>query len=624
MKKLILSLATVALTVPAAAQQFIIVNGTPILTSNVEKITYEQDENFEQTTLPGALAADPKTTLFSEALRVTGLADSLRNYRDEDYECPTTKKYYYRALVWSEVAWFNEYRDHNFTIFAETDDVFAAKGINNLAQLKAHAKQVYDAVFPEDATISDPTDRRNSLNRFVAYHILKHGSPYWYLTALDKETGVSMRLCVDSTKTDMHAWYGTMMPEGSLKCTYPLTGDERGLYLNHRGLGSSPDKYGKQVRGAKIVPNDQPESEDDQFTHTCFNGYYFYIDDILTYDTEVLGTELWRVDFKTLSPDIMNNAADLRGNYLVDGSASLPDDSPNPKNGRNRVYKWDCIENIVGDTVPLSSQSPGLIARRAHCNFWSWQGDEIDIFGSFDMNIKLPPLPAGEWEVRMGVSALETRPAVRVSLNDEVMIDSLDCTKRYYGLDTPFMDLPKDISDAIFEYMSTNLLLATQIDDWCWLLTDVLTGEKLNVYWSPGPYDGDWFRGNTIREIRGEDPVTGVEVDWTERVQNLREYAKSIILVSLQPNMMSWPRECMHFNTGGGQSSFAGINELVRYVLGRIQSDGKSDNYLRLQWVRQYVLESWGLRSKDNTEMVFDFFELVPKAVFDNQEVPEE
>ena len=81
MKRLISSLAVAVFCITASAQQYIVVNGeVPILASDVEKITYGVDDQFEQILLPGALALDPKTTIFSQALQLTGLADTLKTY----------------------------------------------------------------------------------------------------------------------------------------------------------------------------------------------------------------------------------------------------------------------------------------------------------------------------------------------------------------------------------------------------------------------------------------------------------------------------------------------------------------------------------------------------------------
>ena len=55
---------------------------------------------------------------------------------------------------------------------------------------------------------------------------------------------------------------------------------------------------------------------------------------------------------------------------------------------------------------------------------------------------------------------------------------------------------------------------------------------------------------------------------------------------------------------------------LRKYPLGRIKSDGKSDNYLRI--------ESLTGSPGNTSDAMFDYFEFVPKFVYDNQEIPEE
>lgn len=609
MKKLLLSMATLALCASASAQYIIVNDELPISANDVEKITYEEDEQFESSLLPGQLASDPKTTIFSQALQLTGLADTLQTYIYDNY-IGGGEKYYYKSHVRSEVAWTNKNRFKMFTVFAETDSTFKANGINNLEDLKAYAKQVYDEAYPEDASVSNPTDRRNSLNRFVAYHILKHGSSYWYLTAYDGTAQGAFWL--NTNLADMSAWYGTLMPHASLKCSYPM-GNDRGLYLNRRGLRNRPDKYGKQIRGAKIVTDGEKG-----FDHKCFNGYYFHIDSLLTYDKktqeEVLGTELWRVDFKTLSSDIMNNADELRGNYLADDYNDIPDDSPYPKNGRNYRYTWENIENIKGNSVRNYS---GLIARRAHLIFWSWQGDEMNIFGNYDMTIKLPPLPAGEWEVRMGICALESRGAARIYLNDKITIDSLNMRFNYYNPEMSFEQVP--FQTQILDYMNKTVLSITKNDDGTFLVTDTKTGEQILMpsslfsYYSEYGYSyGSIWRQQTIRNFTGTNPTTGETTDWSQRINEYRNQATKDYIASL-PSCMRGPREC----TLGQGESFANVENCVRYPLGHIVSDGKSDNYLRIENLPDGY-------NGNLTEAQFDYFELVPKYVYDNQEIPEE
>lgn len=531
MKRLILSLLAAACMLPVVAQQqFIImqhVNNkfgvtdatySPTPVSDVVKITFEADKYFETFLLPGAIAEDNNLKLFNQALQLTGLADSLKAVCYPDYT-PTfdSKKYYYKSHTWSEVAWFNQIRLKMFSVFAETDAVYAAAGITTIDQLKAYAKQVYDEYYPEDAAVSDPTDRRNSLNRFVAYHILPQGTGYYNLTCYD---GYKMKQCVDRNLVDIASWYSTLMPHSALKCSYPDARTETGMYLNRRGLKDGADKYGVQVRGAKILPQ-----ENGAFDYEARNGYYYYIDGILAYDKqtreEVLGGEVWRVDFKHLSPDFMNNAQELLGNYMNDDASNHADDSDTPRNGRNIAYQWDALQNITGSgTAPL-------IHRRAHANFWSWQGDEVNLFGDdFDFTIKLPQLPAGEWEVRMGYCSLEVRPFVRMWLNDQQVADSLDMRYGYY---------------AYYENSSS-----------AW----------------------------QVKLLRG-------------------------------------PKACRNFNDNFTYR-FSENDRLVRAVLGRINSDGKTDNYLRIK----ALPDKTGIPGIYET--MLDYFEFVPAAIVDNTEIPEE
>lgn len=515
MKNVLLSIFAFALSTSASAQFVIVDDELPVLASDIDKITYEENDRFSELLLPACLANNPKTTIFSQALQLTGLADTLQAWNYDNYHRDEEKCLYKFApeskyLSPRRKAWFNEYRFRMFNVFVETDSVYAAKGIHNLEQLKAYAKQVYDEAFPEDVSVNDPTDRRNSLNRFVSYHILGNGCSNKFLTVCNGKKYDAFWLDIDMA--DMSAWYATLMSHAALKCSYPM-GDNSGLYINRRGIQDGPDKYGKQVRGAKILADGEQGLD-----HKCFNGYYFYIDDILAYDKtareDVLGSELWRVDFKTLSPDIMNDVDMICGDFdPYDSMGGGPDEYHDPGIGWDHVYKWDCMEHIKGD---ITKDSQGLVATRARMYYCYWQGDAAFAIGDYDMTIKLPPLPAGEWEVRLGTYVEYVNSVARIFLNGEIVMDSLHMSKA------------------------------------------------------------------TIDEL------------------------------SAQSKCMRGPREC----TFGFKYRLSDDASSVRYPLCRIKSDGKSDNYLRI--------ESLTGSPGNTSDAMFDYFEFVPKFVYDNQEIPEE
>ena len=80
--------------------------------------------------------------------------------------------------------------------------------------------------------------------------------------------------------------------------------------------------------------------------------------------------------------------------------------------------------------------------------------------------------------------------------------------------------------------------------------------------------------------------------------------------------IMRGPREYIP-NPWGHSQSFYDIDGAVRIVLGRIQSDGKNANTLRMK-----VLDN-GL-TDNNTEFYLDYLEFCPASVCDNQEIPED
>ena len=77
---------------------------------------------------------------------------------------------------------------------------------------------------------------------------------------------------------------------------------------------------------------------------------------------------------------------------------------------------------------------------------------------------------------------------------------------------------------------------------------------------------------------------------------------------------MKGPGVYRNTTTTGGHDNFRDLNRTVRKVVGHIISDGKTDHYLRVQQK---------LESTEN-EMNFDFIELCPSNIYNNEYVPED
>ena len=144
--------------------------------------------------LPALMEDNPNLSIFCQALRLTGMADSLTKYIDETYTVDPDSavggkgfKVPYGTANDGTASkqcqtWYPDHRYFKFTAFVETDSVYRAHGINNLEDLKRYAKEVYDESYPEDAGKYDENfrDRRNPLNRFVSYHLINRIGPRDY------------------------------------------------------------------------------------------------------------------------------------------------------------------------------------------------------------------------------------------------------------------------------------------------------------------------------------------------------------------------------------------------------------------------------------------------------------
>ena len=77
------------------------------------------------------------------------------------------------------------------------------------------------------------------------------------------------------------------------------------IYINRKALVKNTKL---EVRGVRVLKDD----EGDEYTQTCSNGMYHYIDDILVYSADVRNNVLnrrIRIDGSCLSSDFMNARA---------------------------------------------------------------------------------------------------------------------------------------------------------------------------------------------------------------------------------------------------------------------------------------------------------------------------
>lgn len=365
--------------------------------------------------LPNVLRDNPRISIFTAALDATHLCDSLYEYIDESYDASAYPRIKYTSHVNQETATAPDEKKKGFTAFVPTDDVLREKyGITNMAQLYQKACEIYDATYPEDKdkpyhSIDSITNPKNPLYRLVAYHILTRDVIGWNLLTPRNDIGIV------TTQMNPIDWYQTMLPHTMLKFERltvvrfagPSTLGQR--YVNRR----YDDDY--QIPGAMIS-----QTVEDEYENSALNGRYFYVDDLLAFDEQtrdIVQHMRIRMDMSTIFPELMTM------NIRQNGDASYNDPAydETAKYGRNYYFPAGYLDGVT--------LSGNFIYRRPHNWYDSYEGDEMNMFGNYDITFKIPPVPfEGDWQIRMGYAQEGTRGIAQVYFDGEPQGIPLDMT----------------------------------------------------------------------------------------------------------------------------------------------------------------------------------------------------
>ncbi len=356
---------------------------------------------------------DPNLTIFGAALRLTGLADTIDSrIEDEDYVIDPDStvadkkhtKYFGNHNVYYR---FPAKREFKYSIFAEPDSIYNKYGINSLDDLKRHAKEVYDRTYPQDAGLydNDWSNRKNPLNRWVAYHILDRWSSYSELTVSEAGFDGSVRSQFLTDKQDIMEFYETMAPYTILKVS-DAVGQK---YVNRNGVGQ---KVSSDQVGARILTPSESNALYSDYSDSR-NGVYYYVDRLVQYDLDVtigkiLNTRM-RIDATTLSPDFMNAGA----RNIIRNS----DDKSKGSEYLMMGFKPGFTKNFI-----FGEDTFYGVHERFWCN--SYEDDMCACLDNFDIKFKLPPVPSGQtYEVRLGYQAGSERTVVQIYFDDNLTGD---------------------------------------------------------------------------------------------------------------------------------------------------------------------------------------------------------
>ena len=362
--------------------------------------------NPSTNTLPTQIEGHEFFRIMSEAIKVTGWDNQLQLYKDESYtDGDLFAPSIYKTLQCPYPA--NKY--YGFSAFLEPDSVFYAAGIENIEDLKKACETWYP-----NADASAPlTSLENPLNQFVGYHLIDRNLAYSRLVCYK----IRPQGKYDSEQdyldhADRYEFLETMNGK-ILKVTMPrsVSSMKSTIFLN----------YYKPQAGETITPNVEacinnkvfdPEvfrGSDSlymDFSPNALNGTIHPIQKILVYDEDVMVgrvlNTIIRFDASSLFSELVNN--NIRWNYIdkytSDGETYIP---------------HNFCKNIK-----VYSEETNNYYLCPHQGFHNYQGDEMMTLDGFDLAYKLPAVPAGTYEIRMGYTANTRRHVIQFYVDNEV------------------------------------------------------------------------------------------------------------------------------------------------------------------------------------------------------------
>ncbi|MDA3880998.1 MAG: fasciclin domain-containing protein [Prolixibacteraceae bacterium] len=341
-------------------------------------VIHEIDQVLSPTenSLVEAIADDEKFSLFYRALIATDLGKELLLVEDDSY-VPDEILMERDGVVQGHgiLTRIPREKKYGFTALMPSDETFAQYGISSIEDMTEYAKEVYDDMYPEDAGITDITNRKNSLNRLIAYHLVnKKITRRLFIEAYDN-TGQNFETTGEThsikyaggQSIDMFEYIEPMCPNTLIEVRTLRTTNEYDIF-------NMITETGEAVRLTSDYDND------------ALNGVYHEIDGILAYtrdvEREIISKRI-RMDGASFFPELTNN------NMRV-GSASKEYPS----------IEWDFPSGYIERVKTSETTVFGYIT--PDDRFQDYQGDEIFLTGLYEFTITTLPIPAGTYEIRFG------------------------------------------------------------------------------------------------------------------------------------------------------------------------------------------------------------------------------
>lgn len=358
--------------------------------NEIDSITFE-NTIINRNNIVETISQDKKFTLFYKALKLTNLTDSLlmmadANYSPDNYESLVNPPFVQGG---GSINQLPESRKYGYTVLLESDSTFRNYGISTIEDLRAKAKELYDPVYPEDAGVTDISNSKNSLNRFIAYHLINKRLSYSkFINDYDTPHMINTY--------DMYEYIETMCPNALIEVRKVRT---EALDANFFNMASRPGETPNKTNAIQIVST----NKDNDAT----NGVYHEIDKILAYNETVasyMSSIRLRMDAASFFPELTNN--NMRG-YLGDKATD--------------VKSWVIPNGYLNRLT--KSEATKVDYLNAYGGYLDFQGDEMSFMGLYDFTITTPAIPAGTYEIRFGYSPTGGRGVAEVYV-DDVPVDA--------------------------------------------------------------------------------------------------------------------------------------------------------------------------------------------------------
>lgn len=369
--------------------------------------------------LPDLIKSQDYFSIFSEALLLTGMDDSLRLYKDESYDMagktsdsfdiPVT-----RQCPYPKTAYFK------YSAFVETNEVFAQAGIYDIDDLIEYANKWYGSDYYDVVDLDNYTSRDNPLNRFISYHLIDRqlfnatGTGGFIMQGFTcSYSGFNSEINLRAG-FDRYDYFATMLPHTLVKVTKPLSNT---LLKNDLVLNYAQDA-GSRLYNTELANNINvivlPESTVtategmEGYTQSALNGIIHCIDRILIYNEDEMAgnvlNERMRWDFSSLFSELTNNGIRWSQKTSTEQEYRIPD-------GYCKNITINSTDCHIYYLCPTGGSTDG---------WTNYQGDEFIASKQYDFTYKLPPVPAGNYEIRFGYNRNSNRGVAQFYVDGKV------------------------------------------------------------------------------------------------------------------------------------------------------------------------------------------------------------